>query len=115
MNYSISTVSTFEIELKKLSKRYKNIKSDYQKLLETLSKSNPKEIAVYLGKDCYKLRLKNSNNNKGKSSGYRVVYLHIEENLNIVLLSIYSKSDLENITEKDIDNKILEAIEEVNR
>jgi mRNA-degrading endonuclease RelE of RelBE toxin-antitoxin system len=113
MNYSIKTVRTFELELKKLSKKYKNIKSDYKRLLETLSKSNPKDIAVYLGKDCYKLRLKNSDNNRGKSSGYRVIYLYVEDELNIILLSIYSKSDLSNISEEDIDKKILEAIDEL--
>lgn len=112
MNYNISVVSTFENELKQLAKKYKNIKKDYIRLLETLSKLNPKDIAVYLGKDCYKLRLKNSDNNKGKSSGYRVVYLYIENDLNIILLSIYSKSELANIEENEIDKKILEAIEE---
>ena len=78
MNYSISTVDTFKKELKKLSKRYRNVKKDYIFLLETLSSSNPKEIATYLGKNCYKIRLHNSDNNKGKSSGYRVIYLIIE-------------------------------------
>lgn len=111
MNYNITIVDTFKKELKKLSKRYKNIKKDYAYLLETLSKSDPKEISVYLGKDCYKIRLKNSDNNKGKSAGYRVVYLKIEEDLSIVLLSIYSKSDFENISEKEIDMKIMEVIE----
>ncbi|MFK5974977.1 MAG: type II toxin-antitoxin system RelE/ParE family toxin [Sulfurovum sp.] len=114
MNYNITTVNTFRVELKKLSKKYRNIKDDYKFLLETLSKPNAKDISVYLGKDCYKIRLKNSNNNKGKSSGYRIIYLFIEENLNIILLSIYSKSDFENISEDEIDKKILEAIEEVN-
>ena len=112
MNYSIKTVGTFERELKKLSKKYRNIKEDYKYLLETLSKSNPKDISIYLGKDCYKIRLKNSDNNKGKSSGYRIVYLTIAEDLTIVLLSIYSKSDLGNISEEEIDTKIIEAIEE---
>jgi len=114
MNYNITIVNTFRLELKKLSKKYRNMKSDYKSLLETLSKSNPKDISVYLGKDCYKIRLKNSDNNKGKSSGYRIVYLAIEEDLNIILLSIYSKSDLDNISEIEIDRKILEAIEELS-
>ena len=112
MNYSITTVTTFKKELKQLSKRYRSIKKDYIDLLETLSKSNPKEISTYLGKDCYKIRLQNSDNNKGKSSGYRVIYLIIEENSNIILLSIYSKADFENISEEKIDLKIIEAIKE---
>jgi len=110
MNYSITTVDTFKKELKKLSKRYKNIKKDYILFLEILSSSNPKNIATYLGKNCYKIRLKNSDNNKGKSSGYRVIYLIIEEDLNVILLSIYSKSDFENISEQEIDVKVTEAI-----
>lgn len=114
MSYSITTVDTFKLELKKLSKKYKNIKIDYKKLLEILSTSNPKDVSVDLGKNCYKIRLKNSDNNKGKSSGYRVVYLYIKKDLNIILLSIYSKSELENISEQEIDKKILEAIDEFN-
>ena len=110
MNYSITTVDTFKKELKKLAKRYKSIKKDYKTLLDILSTSNPKDVSIYLGGDCYKIRLKNSDNNKGKSAGYRIVYLYIEEEFNIILLSIYSKSDLDNISEQYIDAKILEAI-----
>lgn len=110
MSYSITTVETFKKEIKELSKKYKNIKSDYKELLDLLSKNNPKDISIYLGKDCYKIRLKNSDNHKGKSAGYRVVYLLIEDDLNIVLLSIYSKSDYENISDELIDKKIIEAL-----
>ncbi|MEA2047515.1 MAG: hypothetical protein U9O64_03610 [Campylobacterota bacterium] len=110
MNYNITSVDTFNKELKKLSKRYKNIKEDYRYLLEILSTKNIKDVSIHLGKECYKIRLKNSDNNKGKSSGYRVIYLHIENDLNIVLLSIYTKADFENISEKEIDARIIELI-----
>lgn len=110
MNYNITSVDTFKKELKKLSKRYKNIKEDYRHLLETLSTKNIKDISIYLGKNCYKIRLKNSDNNQGKSSGYRVIYLYIEDELSIVLLSIYTKADFENISEKEIDARIIEVI-----
>ena len=114
MNYSITTVSTFKKELKKLAKKYKNLKYDYKILLELLSSSNPKDIATFLGNNCYKIRLKNSDNHRGKSAGYRVIYLIIEADNNIVLLSIYSKSDFENISENEIDKKVIEAIDYVN-
>jgi mRNA-degrading endonuclease RelE of RelBE toxin-antitoxin system len=114
MNYSITTVSTFKKELKKLAKKYKNLKYDYKTLLELLSSSNPKDIATFLGNNCYKIRLKNSDNHRGKSAGYRVIYLIIEADNNIVLLSIYSKSDFENISENEIDKKVIEAIDYVN-
>ena len=109
MKYEIKTVPSFVKELKKLAKKYKSIKTDYQKLLETLSK-NPKENAIPLGKNCYKLRLRNSDNKKGKSGGYRVIYIVIDENFCVTLLSIYSKSEIENISENLIDSKIIESI-----
>jgi mRNA-degrading endonuclease RelE of RelBE toxin-antitoxin system len=110
MNYKITIVESFKKELKSLSRRYKNIKKDYQNLLELLSTSNPKEIATYLGNNCYKIRIQNSDNNRGKSAGYRVIYLLIEEDIEIVLLCIYSKSDIGSISQESIDKKLMEII-----
>ncbi len=111
MNYNVFVTKSFTSELKKLSKRYKKIKNDYETLLENISSQNPKEIAVDLGNDCYKYRLKNSDNHKGKSAGYRVVYYLVQEDTNIILLTIYSKSDYENISEQALDKKISEAMD----
>jgi mRNA-degrading endonuclease RelE of RelBE toxin-antitoxin system len=109
MKYEIKVVPSFVKELKKLSKKYKSIKKDYANLLEILSQ-NPKENSISIGKNCYKIRLKNSDNKKGKSGGYRVIYIVIDEEGYITLLSIYSKSDVENISENLIDSKIIESI-----
>ena len=110
MSYKIFVVDIFKKELKKLAKKYKNIKEDYLLLLQTLSNDFSAINAQSLGNNCYKVRLKNSDNHKGKSAGYRVIYLKQEENKTITLLSIYSKSDYENISEELIDKKIVEAI-----
>ena len=110
MNYEIKVVESFKKELKKLAKRYKNIKNDYKRLLNLLSNNDPKNLGVHLGKNVYKLRFKNSDINKGKSAGYRIIYYIYEENYWLVLLSIYSKTDYENISEEEIDKKIIEAL-----
>lgn len=47
-----------------------------------------------------KLRWANPRNNKGKSSGLRILYYYIEGTL-ILLLGAYSKSNIENISEAD--------------
>ena len=107
MNYKIYQVPSFLKEIKKLAKKYKNIKKDYLMLLKTLS-NNPFEKAIEIGKNCYKIRLKNSDNNKGKSGGYRVIYFVLDENNEVTLLSIYSKSDIENLSENIIEEKIYE-------
>ena len=107
MSYEIKYINSFRKDLKKLAKRYKNIKKDYEKLLFLLSNNNPKEIGTSIGHHCYKLRLKNSDIQKGKSGGYRVIYFYIEDNI-ITLISIYSKSDLANIDENEIIERLKE-------
>ena len=53
----------------------------------------------------YKVRINNSDITKGKSGGYRVIYL-LETQTNIVLLTIYSKSEREDIAIKEIKDII---------
>jgi len=49
--------------------------------------------------------VKNKSNNKGKSEGYRVItYTKIKDT--ILLVHIYSKSTIENILDKQIDDII---------
>ena len=48
-----------------------------------------------------KLRWKSSTNNKGKSGGIRVLYYYHKEIL-IILLTLYAKSDQENIKDQDL-------------
>jgi mRNA-degrading endonuclease RelE of RelBE toxin-antitoxin system len=40
----------------------------------------------------YKVRIKNSNAKKGKSGGYRIIY-YLKSQNNILLITLYSKSD----------------------
>jgi mRNA-degrading endonuclease RelE of RelBE toxin-antitoxin system len=56
-----------------------------------------------LGEDyiAIKLRVKNSNIQKGKSAGYRLIY-QVESPTNVLLLTIYSKSDRNDITPSEI-------------
>ena len=51
----------------------------------------------------YKLRVKNSNIQKEKSAGYRLIYL-LESETSILLLTIYSKAEKEDVTVNDINS-----------
>lgn len=67
--------------------------------------SSGEDSSIDLGNDCYKMRLPNSSIPTGKSGGFRVIYYKkVEET--IYLLTIYSKSDIENIEDEHLD-KIL--------
>ncbi len=57
-----------------------------------------------------KVRIKNSNTQKGKSAGYRLIY-QVESLTNVLLLTIYSKSDRHDISPTEILD-ILSSISE---
>ncbi len=104
MNLKILSLDNFLKGVKKLHKRYKSISKDLKLLQEEL-KESPRS-GIELGNNCYKIRLANSSVPTGKSGGFRVIYYYIDENNNIFLVHIYSKSDTDNISE----NKILEIL-----
>ncbi|GAX34099.1 hypothetical protein NIES3585_00980 [Nodularia sp. NIES-3585] len=55
----------------------------------------------------YTARVRNSNIQKGKSAGYRLIY-QVESPTSILLLTIYSKSDREDIGVNEIRDIVTE-------
>jgi len=104
MSYKIFITDEFSKNVKKLSKRFKHIKNDLKNLKEELQNG---KMGTFIGNNCYKKRLPNSSSNKGKSGGFRVI-CYLQLNDKIFLLSIYSKSDMENIEE----TKLLQIIKD---
>ena len=103
--YNIEVSGLFEQQVRKLSKLYPSIKDDIAWLIDTLEKYWP--IWISLWAKCYKIRLKNSDNNKWKSWWYRVISLLFEDD-KISLLSIYSKNNISSISSDKIDKMIKE-------
>lgn len=67
MSYRIEVAPEFARRLKKLSKRCKSIKQDYENFLHSLQ-SNPLQ-GVDLGKGLRKIRMSIASKGKGKSGG----------------------------------------------
>jgi len=107
MSYKIKASKNFEKELKKLAKKYKKIKKDYANLLQLL-KENP-TIGTPLGNNLYKIRIPNSSVPTGKRGGFRIITLVKIEKNRIVLLTIYSKADKEDISDEEL-KEILNSI-----
>lgn len=74
-------------------------------------------LGTPLGRDAYKIRLKISSKGKGKSRGARVISLVetiiigiteklSQEDVVVNLLTIYDKSDVENISDKELRDLI---------
>ena len=79
------------------------MRQDFAGLLESLRRE-PQQC-VDLGRGLHKVRMAISSKGKGKSGGARVITLTVlisETDTNIVLLTIYDKSECENLTDKEL-------------
>lgn len=102
MNYNIKTLSTFEKEIKRLSKKYKSLKSEFYRLIEELERKPIQGVKIT--ENCYKIRLSIASKGKGKSGGARIItYVHIE-GTTVYLLTIYDKKEKESMSSKELIN-----------
>ena len=104
MKIEIELSDSFERDFKRLKKRYSSLTSDLE-VLENNLLENP-YMGVDLGKGVYKIRFAIKSKGRSKSSSGRVVahhtiFLEVSEHL-ITLLTIFDKSEKDNITEKEI-------------
>jgi mRNA-degrading endonuclease RelE of RelBE toxin-antitoxin system len=102
----VNLTRQFRKDLKNLAKRYRSIRKDLQPLIEELqSGKTPGDRLKGLDYQVFKVRLKNSDIQKGKSAGYRVIY-YLQTQTGVVLITIYSKSDLSDLSEHTIEEAI---------
>ena len=99
----IEYADSFLKEAKQLSKKFKLLKSDLKQAVDEIETNN--DIGVYLGFNLFKKRVKNSSIPTGKSGGFRVIIYQQIEN-KIVLISIYSKTEKENLSDEELSEII---------
>jgi len=100
MSYKVIPTPEFKKLVKKLAKKYPSLKTDLQKLIETLVE-NPVS-GIPLGHNLYKIRMKISSKNRGKSGGARVITFLVTDDREVYLLHIYDKSQLEHLTKAQL-------------
>ncbi len=86
----IDLTPEYKRNLQELSKKYRNIRLDTQPIIEQLQGGNFIGDRIYgLGENyiVIKVRVKNSNIQKGKSAGYRLIY-QFESSTSVLLLTI---------------------------
>ncbi len=98
----------FKRQLKKLSKKYPHIKKDIETFVDDFIQLH--EEAISIKKSIFKIRIANSDKNKGKRSGYRVYYYYKIDNV-VYMISIYDKSQIEMIDEKIVLKEIMEFLD----
>jgi len=100
MSYKVKFIPKFEKELKRLSKKFPSLKTDFSLLLKSL-KESPSQ-GTPLGNECYKIRMAIASKGKGKSGGASVITCFKIVNETVYLLTIFDKSEQENITDKEL-------------
>lgn len=104
MSYSVELSANFKNEAKRLTKKYPSLKTELAKLFKYLEE-NP-TTGTPLGNDIYKIRLAIASKNKGKSGGARVLSFVKVIETTVLLFSIYSKGEIDNLTDKEIKELI---------
>ena len=94
--------------LRKLAKKYRHIRSDLQSVIMLLQKGELVGDRVSgSGNTVFKARVRNSDIQKGKRSGYRLIYWQ-KTKRHITLVTVYSKLDQGDISTKEIKRVIKE-------
>lgn len=109
MEVTFGYTTEFKRQIKRLKKKYASIQSDFDVLLAELSE-NP-FAGVDLGNGVHKVRMAIKSKGKGKSGGARVITYNIDEKagvFHIDLLTIYDKSEIENISDSYIQSLLTE-------
>ena len=102
--YILKQTPYFTKELRVLSKKYPSIFEDME-LLATKLMVDPM-IGTPLGSDFYKIRMAIKSKGRGKSGGARVIVNIMVVNKVVGLISIYDKSEKENITQSELQEMI---------
>ena len=110
MSFELIATPRFRRDIKKLVKKYASLKTEVSILFNSLA-VDPKQ-GTLLGNECYKIRLAIASKGKGKSGGARIITnIMVSEGV-VYLLTIYDKSEKENISDKELKELLAELSEE---
>jgi len=110
----VTFTDRFQRDIRRLAKRYRNIRLDLQPLIAQLESGElPGNQIPDIAYTIFKVRLKNSSIQKGKSGGYRIIY-YLKTDDQILLVTMYSKSDQSDITTAEIIDILARAEAQLN-
>ena len=113
---SIEIILSLEYQqsLRKLAKKYRNIRSNLDPVIQALQNGDlvGDRIQGLESVVVFKVRVQNSDAQRGKSGGYRLVY-ELRSSTSIAILAIYSKSEREDIRADEVQD-ILNQFDEYN-
>lgn len=108
LDFFVQESDSYKKSKKQLLKRFRNLDKDVKEFLLDVKTND--DLGISLGSSIYKARIANTDKNRGKSGGYRLITLLKVVDTKIYLLYIYDKSDLENITEDELDEFVIKSV-----
>jgi mRNA-degrading endonuclease RelE of RelBE toxin-antitoxin system len=122
MNCKVIAIPSFRKDAKRLLKKYVSLKRELSVLGDQLL-LNPR-MGILLHENTYKIKIAVKSKGKGKSGGLRVISHVVElevavdedetqQTVTVFLLTIYDKSEMENISDGDLKWLVAEASAEV--
>lgn len=108
--YQVNTTGVFEKNVRKLIKKYRHIKKDFLPFLQALESGEliGDSIPGFNNK-IFKARIPSSDQRKGKSGGFRLIYYVVLKNKTIFLLAMYAKAKQSDIR-KDVIQNIVDQL-----
>ena len=103
MKFSVIPSDKFKKEAKRLIKKFPSLKQELMELNNSLE-TQP-ELGIPLGNNTFKIRIAIKSKGKGKSGGARVITFLVTENKEVYLLTIFDKSEFDNL-----DDRLLKSI-----
>lgn len=112
--YSIIPTRKFSKDVKyyKKTKKYNHIYDDILRVTKEIEKGNflgseLYDLCLQNNNHTYKVRSANTDTKSGESNGYRIIYYVVKDDMEVYLLTIYSKKDSNNIPTKDEIRKMI--------
>jgi mRNA-degrading endonuclease RelE of RelBE toxin-antitoxin system len=99
---AVTYTPEFKRNLRHLAKKYRHVHDDIQPIIDQLSAgAKPGDQISGVQLQVFKVRARNSNARRGKSGGYRLIY-HLKSEAEVVLITIYSKSEQGDVAASEI-------------
>jgi mRNA-degrading endonuclease RelE of RelBE toxin-antitoxin system len=99
---AVIALPTFARNISALKKKYRTILKDVQPVIEQLENGEtPGDQIPGIGHAVFKVRVRNTDVQRGKSGGYRMIY-YLKTATSILLLTLYSKSDQDDVTAEEL-------------
>lgn len=88
----------FKRNLRKLARKYRRIRSDVSPVVEAIERgATPGDQIQHTGYKVFKTRIRNSDAQRGRRGGYRMVY-YVPSPSHVILVTLYSKTEQGDVT-----------------